>query len=85
MVVFLTGLVSLILYRTLKTDISKHKADNLDEDPLEDLGWKQLRGDVFRKPPHLLLLSSLVGTGYHLGWSFVSSVIIASLADLYEE
>jgi len=34
-----------------------------DEDVGDESGWKQIKGDVFRSPPRLLLFSALVGTG----------------------
>jgi hypothetical protein len=37
--------------------------NNRDEDVGDESGWKQIKGDVFRSPPRLLLFSALVGTG----------------------
>ena len=68
MVLFLCGLVSLILMRTLRQDYAKYARDEDDLDGTdrgvgEDSGWKQVHGDVFRQPPNLILFSALIGTG----------------------
>merc|ERR1712144_70705 len=59
MVIFLVGLVSMILLRTLRRDYARFgKLDDEDADRDEDVGdesgWKQIKGDVFRSPPRLL-------------------------------
>jgi transmembrane 9 superfamily protein 2/4 len=64
-VLFLSGLVAMILLRTLRRDISKYNELALD-DTCEETGWKLVHGDVFRKPPHSFMLSCFVGTGVQL-------------------
>jgi len=69
MVIFLVGLVSIILMRTLKKDISRFAKDIEEEGETEmgdESGWKQVRGDVFRSPPYLTLFSAVIGTGTQL-------------------
>ena len=74
---FLVGIVSTILRRTLKRDIARYNrldSINLDDlngtgiedDVQEDSGWKLVHGDVFRPPQHSLILSVLVGNGAQL-------------------
>jgi len=53
-----------------------------DRDVGDESGWKQIHGDVFRAPPHLLLFSALVGTGHQLSL-LVFSVIIFSIIGTY--
>ncbi|KAF7726417.1 hypothetical protein EC973_008751 [Apophysomyces ossiformis] len=65
-VLFLTGMVSMILLRALHKDISRYNAVDAQEDVQEDYGWKLVHGDVFRPPVRSLLLSVLVGSGSHL-------------------
>lgn len=88
MVLFLIGLVSMILMRTLRRDYARYSSDEFDElerDLGDEYGWKQIHTDVFRPPSHPLLFASLVGSGYHVAAvSFV--VIIAAIAgELYTE
>lgn len=71
MVVFLCGLVTLILLRTLRNDFARYaKGEELDVEGIqvigEDSGWKQVHGDVFRAPENLVLFSSMLGTGWQL-------------------
>lgn len=76
-VVFLVGMVSTILVRTLKKDIARY--NRLDQFALEDFGetgdaddtaddsgWKLVHGDVFRPPTNPLLLSVMLGNGAQL-------------------
>lgn len=77
-VLFLIGMVSTILVRTLKKDIARYNrleqfalddfGENGDaEDGIqEDSGWKLVHGDVFRPPKHPLFLSVLLGNGAQL-------------------
>jgi len=50
LVVFLVGVVAMILLRTLRKDYAKFAADDdLEEDIVEESGWKQIHADVFRR------------------------------------
>lgn len=86
MVIFLTGLVSMILMRTLRKDYAKYAKDDDDleddRDVGDESGWKQIHGDVFRAPPHLLLFSSLIGTGHQLSL-LVFFVMLFSIVGTY--
>ena len=84
MVIFLCGLVTLILLRTLRNDFARYsKSEELDVEGMqvigEDSGWKQLHGDVFRAPVHLVIYSSLIGTGWQLLF-LVFGVIVYAIA-----
>eukprot|EP00406_Dinophysis_acuminata_P043499 CAMPEP_0179311090 /NCGR_PEP_ID=MMETSP0797-20121207/52504_1 /TAXON_ID=47934 /ORGANISM="Dinophysis acuminata, Strain DAEP01" /LENGTH=647 /DNA_ID=CAMNT_0021020847 /DNA_START=67 /DNA_END=2008 /DNA_ORIENTATION=- len=64
-VLFLSGMVAMILLRTLHRDIAKYN-DMSAEDTSEETGWKLVHGDVFRKPPHSKALAVSVGSGVQL-------------------
>jgi transmembrane 9 superfamily protein 2/4 len=64
-VMFLSGMVAMILLRTLHRDIAKYN-DMSSEDTAEETGWKLVHGDVFRKPRHSQLLAMSVGSGIQL-------------------
>jgi len=64
-VLFLSGMVAMILLRTLHRDIAQYN-DMAAEDTVEETGWKLVHGDVFRKPPHSRFLAVAVGTGIQL-------------------
>ncbi len=77
-VVFLVLTVLSVLLRTLRKDIARYnRLDQINLDDLsgtsaleehvqEDSGWKLVHGDVFRTPPHPLLLSVFLGNGAQL-------------------
>ncbi|EME42358.1 hypothetical protein DOTSEDRAFT_73247 [Dothistroma septosporum NZE10] len=76
-VMFLIGMVSTVLMRTLRKDIARYnRLDQINMDDLngnnvedgiqEDSGWKLVHGDVFRPPKHSLALAVLVGNGAQL-------------------
>jgi transmembrane 9 superfamily protein 2/4 len=77
-VVFLIGMVSTILVRTLKKDIARYNrldqfalddfgdSGAMEDGVQEDSGWKLVHGDVFRTPKNPLLLAVVVGNGAQL-------------------
>lgn len=60
---FLTGMVALIMMRTLKKDIALYNEEEMKEDQDDTTGWKLVHGDVFRTPKHSSLLCSILGSG----------------------
>jgi hypothetical protein len=44
---------------------------------LDESGWKQVHGDVFRPPTQLSLFSALIGTGHQLVFLVFASVLLA--------
>uniref|UniRef100_UPI003EC13ECB transmembrane 9 superfamily protein member 5 isoform 8 precursor n=1 Tax=Danio rerio TaxID=7955 RepID=UPI003EC13ECB len=61
-VLFLSGMVAMIMLRTLHKDIARY--NQLDqEEAQEESGWKQVHGDVFRAPRMGMLLSVFLGQG----------------------
>jgi len=85
MVIFLTGLVSMILMRTLKKDYARYaKDDDMETDDVgEESGWKQVHGDVFRPPQFLLLFSALIGTGHQLAVLVFMVISVSLLGEYY--
>jgi transmembrane 9 superfamily protein 2/4 len=62
-VLFLTGMVGMILLRTLHRDIARYNQLDNEEDAQEEFGWKLVHGDVFRPPRNALMLSVFAGAG----------------------
>ena len=87
MVVFLTGIVSLILMRTLRKDYAKYAREAADlealDDELDESGWKQVHCDVFRPPQQLCLFCALVGTGAQLASTALLMILFAMATTLY--
>lgn len=90
MVMFLTGLVTIILMRTLKKDYARYAREDgdleaLERDLAEETGWKLVHGDVFRPPAHRMLLSACVGTGIQLALLGLATILITIFGTLFEE
>ncbi|AEE28668.1 unnamed protein product [Arabidopsis thaliana] len=88
MVIFLTGLVSMILMRTLRNDYAKYAREDddlesLERDVSEESGWKLVHGDVFRPASSLVLLSAVVGTGAQLALLVLLVILMAIVGTLY--
>lgn len=87
MVIFLVGLVSMILMRTLRKDYARYskddELDDMERDLGDEYGWKQVHGDVFRPASHRLLFTSLIGTGYHLSMVAACVILFTIMGDLY--
>ncbi|XP_034184596.1 transmembrane 9 superfamily protein member 2 isoform X1 [Osmia lignaria lignaria] len=66
-VLFLSGMVAMIMLRTLHKDIARYNQACFQiesgEDAQEEFGWKLVHGDVFRPPRKGMLLSVLLGSG----------------------
>ena len=86
MVIFLTGLVSMILMRTLKSDYAKYSRRQdleMDGDLSDETGWKQVSADVFRPPAYLEVFSALLGTGAQL-LTLVFLMILIAITSTWE-
>ena len=92
MVIFLTGLVSMILMRTLRNDYAKYAVGTEgDEETVgassadhDESGWKLVHGDVFRAPNHLSTLAALLGTGTQMTLLVFFVILITIFGAMYE-
>jgi transmembrane 9 superfamily protein 2/4 len=80
-VLFLTGMVAMIMMRTLRADLRKYNQLEPNEE-VEETGWKLVHGDVFRPPSHPMLLSVLVGSGVQVFGMAIVTMIFAVLGFL---
>eukprot|EP00286_Rhodomonas_abbreviata_P012809 CAMPEP_0181327422 /NCGR_PEP_ID=MMETSP1101-20121128/22094_1 /TAXON_ID=46948 /ORGANISM="Rhodomonas abbreviata, Strain Caron Lab Isolate" /LENGTH=686 /DNA_ID=CAMNT_0023436083 /DNA_START=12 /DNA_END=2072 /DNA_ORIENTATION=+ len=76
-VVFLSGLIAMIMIRTLRRDFQRYEQQDYLEEGQEETGWKLVHGDVFRPPPMAGWLSVLVGTGVQLTFSIMFLMLFA--------
>lgn len=65
-VLFLSGIVALIMMKTISSDFRKYRELETAEEAQEETGWKLVHADVFRPPKYFMLLSVLVGNGYQV-------------------
>lgn len=81
-VLFLSGMVAMILLRTLHKDIARYNQIDNGEDAQEEFGWKLVHGDVFRPPRKGMLLSVLLGSGVQVFCMSFVTLIFACLGFL---
>lgn len=81
-VLFLTGMVAMILLRTLHKDIARYNQIDVEDDAQEEFGWKLVHGDVFRPPENAMLLSVLLGSGVQVFFMTLITLFFACLGFL---
>lgn len=89
MVMFLVGLVTIILMRTLRKDYARYAKEDgdlesLERDLSEETGWKLVHGDVFRPPNQRMLLAASVGTGIQLCLLGLFVILLTIMGTLFE-
>jgi transmembrane 9 superfamily protein 2/4 len=77
LVLFLSGLIAMIMVRTLKRDFQRYESKEMLEEGQEETGWKLVHGDIFRPPPLAGWLSVFVGTGVQLAISMAFLCVFA--------
>jgi transmembrane 9 superfamily protein 2/4 len=65
-VLLLSGIVAMIMVRTLRRDLAEYNSAEEKEELLEESGWKLVHADVLRAPPQSTLLATSIGTGMQL-------------------
>lgn len=81
-VLFLTGLLAMIIIRTLRRDIANYNKEDELEEALEETGWKLVHGDVFRPPRYPMILSALIGSGVQVFCMVLITIVFAMLGML---
>lgn len=81
-VLFLSGMVAMIMLRTLHKDIARYNQIDNSEDAQEEFGWKLVHGDVFRPPRKGMLLSVLLGSGVQIFFMSLITLVFACLGFL---
>ncbi|XP_050338391.1 transmembrane 9 superfamily member 4 isoform X1 [Bactrocera neohumeralis] len=81
-VFFLSGILTMIMIRTLRRDIARYNTDDNIEDTLEETGWKLVHGDVFRPPRNTRLFSAVIGSGIQIFFMALITIFFAMLGML---
>lgn len=77
---FLTGMIALIMLRTLHREIAEYNQISTSEEAQEESGWKLVHGDVFRPPTTSpTLFSVFVGTGVQVCMMAAITMAVALL------
>jgi transmembrane 9 superfamily protein 2/4 len=80
-VLFLSGMLAMILMRTLHKDLARYNQESA-EDVQEEFGWKLVHGDVFRPPTMGMLLSVFLGSGMQIAMISIVTIFFACLGFL---
>ena len=69
--VFVAGILTMIMVRTLRRDIARYNAGESDslaglDETIEETGWKLVHGDVFRPPSNSRLFAAVIGSGIQI-------------------
>ncbi|KAH8328558.1 hypothetical protein KR067_010773, partial [Drosophila pandora] len=81
-VFFLSGILTMIMIRTLRRDIARYNTDDNIEDTLEETGWKLVHGDVFRPPKNTRFFSAIIGSGIQIFFMALITIFFAMLGML---
>lgn len=81
-VLFLSGIVAVIMLKTVSADFRKYRELETQEEAQEETGWKLVHGDVFRPPSHEMLLSVFVGNGVQILTMVGLTLVVALLGFL---
>ena len=82
-VFFLSGIITMIIIRTLRKDIAKYNmADEDAEDSIEETGWKLVHGDVFRPPLNNKFFAAVIGSGIQIFAMLAITIFFAMLGML---
>lgn len=81
-VLFLSGMVAMIMMRTLYKDIASYNQLDTQDEAFEETGWKLVHGDVFRPPSNYSLLCVYAGTGIQVLGMTLATMIFALLGFL---
>ena len=84
-VLFMTGMIAMILVRSLYRDIARYNEETSPEEAAEETGWKLVHGDVFRPPSGFfgpMFLSVFVGGGMQVLAMCVCLLVFAVLGFL---
>lgn len=81
-VLFLSGMVAMIMLRTLHKDIARYNQLDDSEEAQEEFGWKLVHGDVFRAPRMGMLLSVFLGSGVQIFFMTLITLVFACLGFL---
>lgn len=82
-VLFLTGMIAMIMMRTLHRDLMRYnEMDESEESQQEETGWKLIYSEVFRPPQNGGFFSVLIGSGVQVFSMALLTLVFALLGFL---
>jgi transmembrane 9 superfamily protein 2/4 len=83
LVLFLSGIIAQILCRTIRKNLEIFNETDMLE--ARETGWKQIRGEIFRKPEKTSLFCAIIGTGVQIVLVLLFSLSFACMGFLIPE
>ena len=79
--------IFIILTKTVNKDLDKYNAKNIVNETIimDEHGWKQIAGDVFRAPKHQKTLCAFIGTGFEVLCLIIISLILSLIGFINPE
>eukprot|EP01071_Lankesteria_metandrocarpae_P000338 Lankesteria_metandrocarpae@DN1047_c0_g1_i2.p1 len=87
LVLFIVSLLVLVTLRVVRSDLARYFTLSDEEMSFgveEETGWKLLRADVFRPPPHRMWFCACVGSGAHIFLVVVTIVLVGCFTPYVE-
>jgi len=84
-VLFLSGMVAMIMVRSLHRDITRYNrvmSEDERAEEREESGWKLVHADVFRPPAHAVMYCVAKGTGMQLFGQAISVLLFSAIGFL---
>jgi transmembrane 9 superfamily protein 2/4 len=87
LIFILTFGIFMILRRNIKKDLDKYNTSSVVNDSIiiDEFGWKQIAGDVFRAPRHQKTLSAFIGTGFEVLCLIIVSLVLGLIGFIKPE
>ena len=87
LIFLLTFGIFAILTKTVNKDLDKYNTNSVISDTvtIDEYGWKQISGDVFRPPRHQKTLSAFIGTGFEVLCIIIVSLILSLIGFIKPE
>jgi transmembrane 9 superfamily protein 2/4 len=85
-ILILTFGIFIILKRTVQKDLDTFNTNTIANDTIiDEHGWKQITGDIFRTPRHQIILSAFIGTGIEVFCIIAVSLILSLIGFIKPE
>ena len=87
LIFLLTFGIFAILTKTVNKDLDQYNTNSVISDTvtIDEYGWKQISGDVFRPPRHQKTLSAFIGTGFEVLCIIIVSLILSLIGFIKPE
>lgn len=83
LVLFLSGIIAQIMCRTIRKHLQVYNETDMLE--ARETGWKQIRGEIFKRPEYPMLFCAIIGTGLQIVFVSLFALSFACMGFLIPE